>query len=36
MFIGIIKQVQMTSNGKYLNKAFKAEAITTIQIVSLM
>ena len=35
MFIGITKQVHMISNRKYLNKAIKNEAVTTIQNVSL-
>ena len=36
MFIGITKQVHMISNGTYLNITIKIEAVTTIQIVSLM
>ena len=36
MFIGITKQVHMISSHKYLNKAVKNEAVTTIQKVSLM
>ena len=36
IFFGITKQVHMISNYKYLNKAIKAEAVSTILIVSLM
>ena len=36
MFIGTTKQVHMISNRKYLNKAIKNEAVTTIQNVSLI
>ena len=36
MFILITKQVHMIHNRKYLNKATKNEAVTTIQNVSLM
>ena len=36
MFIGITKQVHMFSYHKYLNKAIKNEAVTTIQNVSLL
>ena len=35
IFTGIIKQVEMISNGKYLNKAIKTEAVATMQIVYL-
>ena len=35
IFTGLIKQVQMISNGKYLNKAIKTEAVATMQIVYL-